>query len=335
MELKKDIMDELNTLSPLLAGVPKVNVFTVPEGYFETVSKTVMTCLQDAEIVLPIPGLQHSVPAGYFDDLADNILNKIKSQEGTEDVTNEFSPVLLAAKNKATYQVPAGYFENLAGNILNRINVEEEIEALSTSLAKVRRLNVFDVPEGYFNNSVESIISKVTEKTAAEETRHLSPMLYSIQNENVFEVPAGYFDSLAAEILLKVKPAAKVVTMSRSNSFIKYAAAAMMAGVIAFGVYKYSDKPSTGTATTASVMKLDSAIVKGKNMNDQQFAETLGSLSATDITKYLESHGDITDMAALGISVDEAQLPDEDEYFLNDKTLENYLEKLNLTTLNN
>ncbi len=37
MERSVDILNELNEISPLVAGIGRANVFIVPEGYFEAV----------------------------------------------------------------------------------------------------------------------------------------------------------------------------------------------------------------------------------------------------------------------------------------------------------
>jgi hypothetical protein len=74
---------------------------------------------------------------------------------------------------------------------------------------------------------------------------------------------------------------------------------------------------------------LDESIEKGKTMNDQQFEETLQKLTAADIAKYLENNGDISDVATLRNSIDENNLPNEDDYILDEKTLDNFIKKIN------
>jgi hypothetical protein len=38
MKLSKEISDELNNISPLLAGIEEKNIFSVPQGYFDELS---------------------------------------------------------------------------------------------------------------------------------------------------------------------------------------------------------------------------------------------------------------------------------------------------------
>ncbi|MEO6230012.1 MAG: hypothetical protein ABJB11_02060 [Ferruginibacter sp.] len=345
METTKDIQDELMTLSPLLAGLDKVNVFSVPEGYFDSISNTVIACLDEAEGngVFQKPAANLSVPEGYFENLADSILLKIKSAQTAVPEINELSPLLAGIDRKQVFEVPVGYFENNPKIIIEKIAIsveaKEELKQLSPLLLGVQHTNVFEVPTGYFENNPEIIIEKIAIPVGAkDELMQLSPLLAGIQHKNVFSLSSGYFEGLATEIIAKLKPeptTGKVVKMGNRNLFMKFAAAAILIGAIAFGIIKYADKPGkTGTIETASIV-LDPSIEQGRKMNDEQFTAALENLSATDISKYLENHGDITDMAVLRSNVDENQLPSEEDYLLNDKALENYLNKLDLTTLNN
>jgi len=257
MAINDDILNELREISPLVAGIGKVNVFSVPDGYFNDLGEVILAGIKENDIVL-MNGISKEtffeVPQGYFETLSDTILNKIKNQQ-TEN--------------------------------------------------------------------------------ADDELRALSPMLYSIQNEKTLEVPQGYFNSLADTILAKVKPQpAKVVTMHRRRTFLKYAAAAVITGSMALGVYKIVEKPSQadGSLTVAS---LAPSIQKGIKMNDTQFNDALNNLSQDDIANYLEKNGNDDDVAALSSSIDENTLPSQDDYLSDDKTLDNYLNDINNTNQTN
>lgn len=160
MENNTDILNELRELSPAIAAMEKVNVFTVPQGYFKYLAADILMGIETQNGSVKTPSPVEDVPAGYFDGLAGLILAKIKTQQ-TED--------------------------------------------------------------------------------AATEIRAISPMLYSIQNEHVFEVPAGYFEGLSETVLNTVNPPVKVVSMKkRTNTFFKYAVAAVFTGVMALGVFKFT-----------------------------------------------------------------------------------------------
>ena len=380
MNFNNDILIELETLSPVLAGLPKSNVFEVPKGYFETLSGTILICIRDT-VEMVDPYKTNDIPQGYFDNLSSSILNKIKAQQnnnGTEEIISpllqslqpnnifevpdgyfdnlissvlhtikaqhigdkeeEISPLFQGVQHKNVFEAPQGYFENLPTSIINKIK-DSLVDSLPFVLADARNINVFEVPDGYFETLSSSIIEKATQQqdiNALEEIATLSPLLYSLQRTNVFEVPDGYFKNTTAKLLQATKPApAKVIGMPKRSIFIKLGVAAIITGAMALGIYKYmgGQLTSKGTVQIAQVnnsTKLDSSIAKGKSMDGLQFDAALDNLSKDDITSYLEKNGSDVDLALLTASVDENAVPDKNDYLLDDKTLENYLIKLEL-----
>ena len=252
-----DIVNELKELSPLLAGMEKVNVFTIPEGYFDNVSATVLFAVREEANNLP------------------------------------------AFSKQSTFNVPVDYFESLAGNILTRI--------------------------------------KENEINHKEELRAISPMLYSIQNENVYKLPDGYFNGLATAILKRVQPQqAKVISMRKRSGFLKYAMVASVVGVMAFGIYKIDKNIGVSGASNNSLYaSLDPSIQQGKDMGIVQFNASLDSLSTQEIASYLEKHTDEADVAQLTSSLDAGSVPNQDEYIIDDKALDNYLQELNSSSSKN
>jgi len=120
-----EILDELKGISPLLAGMEKVNVFHVPEGYFNDLHFRIANyaMLNDnieteiTETNLP------KVPAGYFDKLSDQILSKIKTIyfESAEEELRKLSPMLYSLKGENVFTVPKGYFESFGDEVLEKI----------------------------------------------------------------------------------------------------------------------------------------------------------------------------------------------------------------------
>jgi major membrane immunogen (membrane-anchored lipoprotein) len=258
MESKVDILNELKELSPLVAGVEKVNVFTVPSGYFERLEEDILMGVKvETGVFNSItnqPSMQ--VPQGYFESLSDNILSKIKAEEATE--VKELSPMLYSIKNENTFTVPQGYFESLSANILNKINEEE---------------------------------------TTASELKGLSTTLFSIQNKNVFTVPQGYFESLSDKILNKIKPQqAKVVTMQRRTAAIlKYAVAAVFMGVMALGVYKFTNIGDAGKTAEINYSGIMKTNVDGE----------LAKISDDEILNFLTKEGVDVDAAVAAKQIDD------------------------------
>jgi hypothetical protein len=170
-----------------------------------------------------------------------NILQELKELES--------SLVGLAAQN--IYSVPDGYFEGLASQVLNRIkameatNAAEELGYLSPMLSNIANKKLpYTVPVGYFEGLEERLMQTVRDsndylhkesfgQTATEELETLSPLLSGLKKEMPYSMPQGYFENLATDINVQVnKPETKVVSMGSSKWF-RYAAAAMVIGVIA------------------------------------------------------------------------------------------------------
>jgi hypothetical protein len=169
MTQKENILQELNELKSSLAAITPQNIYTVP--------------------------------VGYFDGLAAQVLNRIKA---------------LEAKNAV-----------------------EELGYLSSSLSNISRQMPNYVPAGYFEGLAEKAMQLVREssdyQTAKEELETLSPLLSGLKKTMPYSVPQGYFENLAEK---RDKPAAKVVSITQRKWF-RYAAAAVVTGVIILAGFIY------------------------------------------------------------------------------------------------
>lgn len=250
--------------------------------------------------------------------------------ENSVDILNELkelSPIIAGIEKKNVFTVPAGYFENLSEGILAGITIEENISDISFSGSFDN-----DVPHGYFDVLADTILDKIkAQKTisASEELNALSPMLYSIQNENVFEVPADYFNSVAETTLARVNPQqTKVVVMNRrSTTVIKYAIAAALTGVMALGVFKFTNSNTNG---------IDPVVALGdKIARENRFDEELEKVTDADIVKFLEANGSDVKAALVASSVDENELPSQEDYLMDEKALDKYLNSINVKELKN
>jgi len=199
MENRKNIINELQELSPVLAQNNPITPYEVPQGYFENLPEAILTRVQtwDASSVLPATKQNpYSVPGGYFENLADTILNRVKAEKAS--------------------------------------SAKEEIEALSPVLGKLNKTNPYTLPTGYF----EELATNITDGAKAielvnEELENLSPLMVGLKNNNVYEAPEGYFDSLAITLLAKAKQQpAKVVSMNVGRKIMRYAAAAVFAAIV-------------------------------------------------------------------------------------------------------
>ena len=298
--MNDNIQDELQALSPLLAGIKDVNVYTTPAGYFNQLSISVIDSISDRGNINinTISNSSLSVPNGYFDHLAKNIIQKIKKQqpETGNEAGKGVSVLLDNLSKKNIFEIPVNYFDSIGADVLSKINATEN---------------------------------------DTDELRQIAPLLYFCNKENLAEIPAGYFDNLSAIILKKIadKTPVKVVSMLGRFSFVKYAVAAIFIGAISMVVFKYYNKPAN--TSILEYAALDSSVEKGKAMNDAKFNETLNSLSEEDIANYLQKTGTEADVALLSSSVDENTVPSQEEYLLNDKTLENFIIVVEARQFNN
>ena len=239
----------------------------------------------------------------------------------------ELSPDIVEIEKKNVFTVPAGYFENLSKGILAGIAIEENVSDIFFSGSVDN-----DVPHRYFDTLADTILDKIkAQKTvsASEELRTLSPMLYSIQNVNVFEVPKDYFNSLSETTVAGVKPQqTKVVMMSRrSTTVIKYAIAAALTGVMALGVFKF---------TNSNTNDIDPVVALGdKIARENRFDEELEKVTDADIVKFLEANGSDVKAALVASSVDENELPSQEDYLMDEKALDKYLNSINVKGLKN
>jgi hypothetical protein len=300
MNPSPEILNELKAISSLLAGLEKINVFQVPEGYFNELH------LRIADYAIlnntsPVDNINkrnlQQVPPGYFDTLSDSILAKVK----------------------ATYPESA----------------EEELRRLSPMLCALKGYNVFSVPDGYFESFTPGIVERLkpqpaNPESAEEELCRLSPMLSGLKG-NVFSVPDGYFESFAGDVVERLKPQpAKIITMKKGNSWWKYAAAAVVAGAIAVSslqIFNGSPDMNTGKSGLPDYVQ---ASFQYKTEDDLNAG--IAKLSDDDIIKYLEKNGNIMDNELLTNNTDVSEMPSETDYLTDENTLNTYLDKINAET---
>jgi len=163
-----DILQELEGLSPTLAAIPRRNVFTVPDGYFNQFSDNVLTLIQpDQNLSIPLQEpAKWSVPEGYFDGLADSIMSRIKGEENESamDEIRKLSPAISAIGNSNVFQVPEAYFESLGFLVSQRIPQPAKVIELPKRKSIVRYMAAA-VITGLIGISVFSIFNN---RTAAD-----------------------------------------------------------------------------------------------------------------------------------------------------------------------
>ena len=219
------------------------------------------------------------------------------------------------------FSVPAGYFNTLSASILYQIQNESLLIPVS------RTLNVGEVPEGYFEGLANQIMNKIKAgESVKEEMKDLSPTLSHIGNQNIFTVPDGYFESLPEVINLRIPQPAKVISIKR-DSFFKYAAAAVVTGIIGLSVFNVFDNKEKidKPLQSEAVMAKANEIIKNKTFDIE-----LQNVSDNEIEQFLTESGQDVNAALVASVIDDNNLPASDEYLVDDKTLDEYLNKLNL-----
>ena len=139
----------------------------------------------------------YTVPEGYFEGLADQILNRIKALDATnaKDELKYLSPLLGSVSKEMPYSVPAGFFQDLSEDVLKKISEHEDYQ------------------------------------TSEEEIEGLSPLLSSLKNRKTYSAPAGYFEKLETKI---EKKETKVISISRRRWY-RLAIAAVVIGIVVIG----------------------------------------------------------------------------------------------------
>lgn len=222
MEKRETILNELREISPVVAAIAPLNVFSVPEGYFETLPEIISGRLEmpEGSALLERIGQQmpQYVPAGYFDTLADTILAQVHEQDMNAE-----------AQRSMPQDVPAGYFDNLASGILSRI--------------------------------------KSGEQSARDEISQLSPLLAAASRQMPNDVPVGYFEFFADSVNhQRSKKETKVVSIFQRKAWVRYAAAAVVTGVIAIGALMMNRNSHGDTESlSAAQVELEQKL---SNVND-------------------------------------------------------------------
>ncbi|MBP6686722.1 MAG: hypothetical protein KA160_02600 [Lacibacter sp.] len=247
-----------------------------------------------------------------------------------KDIANELeqiSIVVAQVNPMVPYQVPEVYFDTLSSVIMARIAAggHEENSLLQVADKQMPQ----DIPASYFDTLSENILNKIKtqpEQTATDELATLSSLLAGISKNNVYEVPAGYFDSLADTSTEKIKQETKVVSIFSRKLILRFASAAVVFTMIAFGINLAMKQQSTSAAfAIAGVDPIKT---------QKQFNNELAGLSDDAIVNYLKLTADAKDIEKINESIDQTKLPEETDY-MDEEFLESFMNELEKTTNNN
>lgn len=107
----------------------------------------------------------YTVPEGYFEGLAGQVLRRIRAMEIADsgEEMEILSPYLSKISRKTPFEVPVGYFENLDLSFVT-VDAEKELEVLSPLLSRMEKKMPFEVPAGYFD-TLQSPVQNPVSKT--------------------------------------------------------------------------------------------------------------------------------------------------------------------------
>ena len=241
-----------------------------------------------------------------------------------EDIITEIKSIsasLAAIPFVNVFTVNEAYFKTLPEIIISQINVGKDIHS-------AKKLSV---PEGYFETLAVNILNKIhsIENNVAAELSEISPLLANIHNKETYTVPQGYFNKLSFAV--DQRKTVKVISINKPGSFFKYAAAAVITGLLGLSIVNIvatnnSDNHKILTAEIMPVTTNSNTVVLNGN-----FDEALNNISEIEIEQYLQNNGHDVKAALVASSTDDIEkLPEASEYLFDENVLENYLKKNNL-----
>jgi CRISPR/Cas system CMR-associated protein Cmr5 small subunit len=109
-------------------------------------------------------------------------------------------------------------------------NISSELASLSQDVAQLPKSTPFSLPQDYFDRFPTRLMETILNEGAEQDLTGLPPLLKSLKHENPYTIPEDYFNNLKVEI---PGNQAAVIGMKRVGSWVKYAAAACLLGIIA------------------------------------------------------------------------------------------------------
>lgn len=127
-----------------LDKIAKINVFKVPQNYFEELTISILK--QTTEPATNLSSKKQTpfaMPEGYFEGLSAKIMGRIEQIEKKNIDIESLERVNI-------FKVPENYFQELE---------------INTNIKRFNKINVFKVSEDYFESLSEKILSNIAPKT--------------------------------------------------------------------------------------------------------------------------------------------------------------------------
>ena len=297
MQAKNEILEELRMLSAVVTDISRETPYGVPVGYFDDfpaimLSLTGMPRLEDeAAAGSPFFAKKNdkspifSVPEGYFEGFAQNLLDKIKAggakvlgdeakvlghPEGAKEELARLSPLLAEISRKVPYQAPEGYFE--------------ELSPVLPILAEVREKPLYSVPEGYFSGLAANILSKVSPAKENEPARVISMRRRSLWKYSAAAVVAGLIFTIGW---------LRLHTPTGSHSAQKVDVARNLVKVSDQDLQSFLDDQNGNSLSSAEPVNSTATL----DITDSDVKSLLGDVPDGELKSYMEEHGGANDIA--------------------------------------
>lgn len=199
MKNKNYILQELMEISPIIAKIGNINVYTVSTSYFDDLPEKIIKGIKlYKEHAYNFPSsTPYSIPEDYFANFPKIILQKVVTYQGQANEVfeemEEIAPLLNTISKKQVYSIPPGFFDKIeipAG----RIKKQESKVVSINRWSKFSRLSAAAVITSLLAVGVYTItgISFTTyrNRNAKNEVKNLSKeeivnFLKSTSSENV------------------------------------------------------------------------------------------------------------------------------------------------------
>ena len=346
---KDNILEELRLISGFLATLSRVTPYGLPDGYFDGLAGQVLDQIRDHEAVLSSglkPAQQpnslvsdnqgsvyseadslgpdnqksvYSVPEGYFEGFAGNLMSRIKAGQQTGALpdkplaTEEDS--LQSSRSMPDFTPPSQPIPDFASS-------QEELESLSPFLSRIDKEMPFAVPQGYFEELSATVATNLASGAVATDLASatvatnlandpssqevLSPLLAGLKNKQVYQAPQSYFDSFPDTVLAAVKkqafdiPAvsekqsapAKVISLGVRRNWWKYSAAAAVVGLVLTGGWLWTH---TSVATGTGNIDITNSLPKVSDQEIESYLDTNNVPVLDAVANSTASLDDLTD----------------------------------------
>jgi len=231
------------------------------------------------------------VPAGYFDDLASRILDRVRS----EAELSELSPLLAGIGKKMPFQAPEGYFKTLAARLPGGASFPGVVDAgqplepgtgdpaLSTRLAGLRSVTPYQAPGGYFEQFPDRMLAKARAAGTMEEQAAPAKVVSIGRWQSWWKLPAV---AVAASVILVFGWLALHTSVSTTgNPAVNPDITKSLSNVSDQEIQNYLDNQNIPLADqlAGSTAAID--------ISDSDADSMLGEVSDAELKQYMEDHG--------------------------------------------